>query len=103
MDIRQRFGTRVRYLRSQRHWTQETVAERAGLTPKYLGRIERGEVYPSLRVLEQLAKAFDMPVHELVRLPEANSHSRETLHSQLSASDLKQVRTALAMLLRLLD
>jgi transcriptional regulator with XRE-family HTH domain len=49
---------------------QEQPAERAGLTPKYICRIERAEVSPSLRVLQQLAGAFELRLDRLFRVPE---------------------------------
>lgn len=98
MDIRRRFGARIRYLRTHQHWTQEQLAEHANLAPKYVGRIERGEVCPSLRVLEQLANAFEVQVHQLVRMPDGGTPSLESLSTQLSSMQLKQIRSVLALL-----
>lgn len=36
------FGSTVRRLRSNRGWTQERLAEAAGLTTTYVGQVERG-------------------------------------------------------------
>jgi XRE family transcriptional regulator, regulator of sulfur utilization len=103
MDIRRRFGTRIRYLRTQHHWTQEQLAEHASLAPKYVGRIERGEVCPSIRVLEQLANGFEVPVHQLVRMPDGATPSPESLTTELSSMQLKQIRSVLALLQRLFN
>lgn len=47
-------------LRRRRHdqkMTQEELAERAGLSARYLGSIERGDVAASVTVLGQIADA----------------------------------------------
>jgi hypothetical protein len=59
-------------------------------------------VCPSLRVLEQLAGAFELPIHDLVRFPEPGSYSRESVHYELSAAELEILRKALLILQRLL-
>jgi len=98
-DIRRRLARRVRYLRSQRRWTQEALAERAALTGKYIGQIERGEVYPSLRVLEQLARAVGVPLHELLDWSdEHHGTTPERLYARLSSQEVNQIRGALTVL-----
>jgi Helix-turn-helix domain len=42
-DIRSRFGSRIRQLRAGKGWSQEELADRAGLHRTYIGSIERGE------------------------------------------------------------
>ena len=48
-------------LRRKRHdlqMTQEELAERAGLSARYVGAIERGDVSASVTVLGQIAEAL---------------------------------------------
>ncbi|HXM64515.1 MAG TPA: helix-turn-helix transcriptional regulator, partial [Terriglobales bacterium] len=40
--------------------SRELVAEKADINVNYLGEIERGEKWPSLEIIEQLAKALSV-------------------------------------------
>jgi transcriptional regulator with XRE-family HTH domain len=42
-NFRKRFGDRIRALRNDRGWSQEELADRAGLHRTYIGSVERGE------------------------------------------------------------
>jgi transcriptional regulator with XRE-family HTH domain len=55
---RVRVGKTIRQLRSAKGWTQEELAEKAGLHPTYIGGIERGERNVSLDNLIKLARAL---------------------------------------------
>jgi transcriptional regulator with XRE-family HTH domain len=60
------FGTAVRQLRSDRRWTQERLAEAAGLTTTYVGQVERGDKVPSLTVVLKLARGLAVPPSTLL-------------------------------------
>lgn len=63
-----RVGARLRWLRTHAQLSQEEVAERAGITPDFVGRIERGEKLPALDTLHAIAKrAFRVPIEECLR------------------------------------
>jgi transcriptional regulator with XRE-family HTH domain len=55
MDARQQLGQRLRHLRRVRGYTQEQLAERIDISPKYLSSIERGAENPTLDLLGRLA------------------------------------------------
>nr|WP_321510271.1 helix-turn-helix transcriptional regulator [uncultured Hyphomonas sp.] len=67
MDIRKKFGKRLRALREERGWSQEEFADRAGLHRTYVSAVERGVRNPTLSVLERLAKALGVSMTELVQ------------------------------------
>ncbi|GAH92551.1 unnamed protein product, partial [marine sediment metagenome] len=46
--------------------TLKEVAARSGVSPSHLGRIERGERFPSAPVLRKLAKALELNESELL-------------------------------------
>ena len=62
----QRLGNRVRLLRAQRQWSQEVLAELAGLHRNYLGHVERGELNVSFRNVYKLATAFEMSISQFL-------------------------------------
>ncbi len=65
MDMKQIFGQNVRRIRQIRGYSQEELAERAGLHRTYVGSVERGERNVSLYNIVTLARALDVPVSDL--------------------------------------
>ena len=61
------FGKRVRELRTERNWTQEELAEAAGMNWLQVGHIERGASDPKLSTIVKLAKAFRIHPADLLR------------------------------------
>lgn len=52
------FGQRVRELRKERGYSQEHLADIAGLDRSYMGHIERGEKNITLLKIHQISKAL---------------------------------------------
>jgi transcriptional regulator with XRE-family HTH domain len=69
MDLKRAMAINLRRVRYAKELTQEELADRAGLSARYLGSIERGAVSPSVTVLGQLAKALRVDPCELIRIP----------------------------------
>jgi transcriptional regulator with XRE-family HTH domain len=61
------FGERVRELRHAKRWTQERLAEEAGLNSVQISHIERGANEPKLTTIIRLGRAFGMTASELLR------------------------------------
>jgi len=57
---------KLRVLRAERALTIEQAAARAGVTPETVSDAERGRRHPYLPTLRKLAKAYDVPVEELL-------------------------------------
>lgn len=66
-DILERFGQRVRELRSAQQYSQETFAHKVGLDRTYIGGIERGERNVALRNIEKIAVTLGISVSELTK------------------------------------
>ena len=54
------FGQLVRKYRKEKNMSQEQLALLCNMDRSYLGRIERGEVNPTLEKIYELAIALDM-------------------------------------------
>lgn len=66
--IHRQLSNRIQALRMKRGWSQEVLAELAGVHRNYIGHVERIEVNAGLTNLEKIAVAFDMPLHELLNM-----------------------------------
>jgi transcriptional regulator with XRE-family HTH domain len=60
--VRRSFGKRVRELRKQKGYSQEELADKAGLHRTYIGSIERGEQNVSIDNIDKIAKALKTPI-----------------------------------------
>jgi transcriptional regulator with XRE-family HTH domain len=64
-SIKSRFGSALRRLRDERGYSQEELAERAGLHRNYVGGVERGERNVALENIVKLAKALSVSPKDL--------------------------------------
>lgn len=64
-DVRERFGSAVKFRREELGLTQEDLADRAGIHRTYLSDVERGSRNLSLVNIERLAAALAMPLSQL--------------------------------------
>jgi transcriptional regulator with XRE-family HTH domain len=66
-DLSQILAVRLRQIRHERAWTQEELADRVGLSVRYIGQIERCQASPTVSVLGRLADALHVEPGELLR------------------------------------
>ncbi|MBI4824156.1 MAG: helix-turn-helix transcriptional regulator [Nitrospirae bacterium] len=92
-NIQKELGKTIRTLRKIKALTQEELGEKAGLSYKFIGEIERGEVNPSLNSLAGIAKALNVAVRDL--FPQ-----KADILSRISPSDLKTIKKSLKLLSR---
>jgi len=67
-DLQEIMGRVIRRERQDRHLTIKDLGDKAGLSEIYVGEIERGQKYPSAKVLESLANALDLDIADLLEL-----------------------------------
>jgi transcriptional regulator with XRE-family HTH domain len=67
LAYRRTVGQQIRAYRKGAGLTQEKLAEKASLSYKYVGEVERGVVNVSLDSLMRVAKALKLKVADLVR------------------------------------
>ena len=60
MDLKEIMARNLRQIRHDKKLTQEELADRAGLSMRYVGAIERGDVSASVTVLGQIAVALEI-------------------------------------------
>ena len=81
-------GRRIRKLRLLRDLTQEQLAEKASLSGKYIGEIERGTANVTIEAIENIATALE------VDLPALFEISHEVDRKQLVAEIYKHLDKA---------
>ncbi len=94
-DLRGQVGARLKQLRQAQRLTQEQLAERAGLSHKIIGQVERGRGNPTLTTLGALSDALGVSLADLLGLQTDRPH--------LSSRQASQVRDALASLETLVE
>jgi transcriptional regulator with XRE-family HTH domain len=67
MDLKEVMARNLRQARHDKKLTQEDLAARAGLSMRYVGAIERGDVSASVTVLGQIADALGIEPGELLK------------------------------------
>lgn len=64
-ETRLELGAGIREWRRRRNMTQEALAAAAKVHPNSLGRVERGKVNPTLKVLWKIATKLNITVAQL--------------------------------------
>lgn len=73
MDLKDALAVNLRRLRHERGLTQEDLAERAGISSRYVGAIERADVSASVTVLGQIAAALSVEPGDLLKAVQSSS------------------------------
>ncbi|HOK55955.1 MAG TPA: helix-turn-helix transcriptional regulator [bacterium] len=61
-DFYKKIGRKIREVRKSKKITQEELAYRIGVTPNFIGLIERGKKRPSIETLRKISDALEVPV-----------------------------------------
>jgi transcriptional regulator with XRE-family HTH domain len=67
MDIKHRFGIRIKDLRNKKGISQEKLAEISDLHRTYISSIELGKRNVALENIEKLATALDCSIEDLFK------------------------------------
>lgn len=65
MNIKEKFGRKIKELRKEKNISQEKLANLAEIDRTYLPTIEKGERNVSIEVVEKLAKALGVKIKDL--------------------------------------
>ena len=66
MEIKKKFGEKVKFLRIEKGWSQEKLALNADLDRTYIPSIEAGKRNVSITVIEKIVMALDVEIFELL-------------------------------------
>ncbi|MCE7886669.1 MAG: XRE family transcriptional regulator [Alphaproteobacteria bacterium PRO2] len=67
MAVYDKLATRIRTLRNKRKWSQEELADRAGLHRTYISHLEGGKRQISVETLCKIAKGLNITSSELMK------------------------------------
>ena len=67
MNISEKFGKKVKELRTKHKMSQAGLAKKIGVHSTYISQIERGIQNVSLNGIERLAKVFGVPTDLLLK------------------------------------
>lgn len=70
------FGDSLRVLRKARDLSQEKLANKSDLWLSIVGRIERGEIDPTLSTLKMLAEALEISLSDLLAFDKMNVNKK---------------------------
>lgn len=89
---KQSMGEIIKAWRKKRKFTQESFAEKCGISKRYLVSIEKGNVNPSYDVLYAIIRALDISADELFYsdLPESDKRTKMLLIQFQNCSDENQ-------------
>lgn len=69
MDLKEVMAVNLRRIRHDKKMTQEELADRAGLSARYIGAIERANKSASVTVLGRIAEALGVEAAVLIERP----------------------------------
>jgi transcriptional regulator with XRE-family HTH domain len=95
------FGRKVRAVREAVPMSREQAAEKSGITPNYLGEVERGEKWPSLEIICAIAVALSVSPQILFDFDAAETDPAiltQKLHRVLDHRTTEQQQQALRVL-----
>jgi transcriptional regulator with XRE-family HTH domain len=58
-------GERLRALREQKNLSQSQIEKRTALQRSYISRLETGHIVPSVKTLEKMSRALEVPLYRL--------------------------------------
>ena len=90
-EIKSTLGKNIKLVRTNRHYSQALLAEKANISITFLSNIERGLKYPKPAVLAQIAENLGVEVFELFK-----TNSQLTIVPIIVNTDTKKLITRLS-------
>ena len=104
MDTKQMIGARIAEIRNRKGITQEQLAGKMGISPKYLSSIERGKENPTLNTLINLSVSLDVDLSDMFSFVEIQDpvKRKSLVAALLNEADNKQLEIAYKFLYSLM-
>ena len=83
VSLREIFAKNLRDKRRKCGFSQEKLAEKAGISTQYLAMMEIARKFPTSEVLERLAGAMDIKVYELFLIDHSPREELELLRQNI--------------------
>ena len=84
-DIRKVLASNMKYYRKMLGISQAKLAEKANITDNYIALVETGKRFPSVKMLEQIAKALEKDTLELFSPKQDNLSRNRSLKTKILA------------------
>lgn len=93
-------GARIKKIRTGKGITQEQLAEKIDINPKYLSSIERGKENPTLDILIKIARSLDVNLDDIFKLVQIEDPAKrkDLTISLLDEADSEQLKLAFKVL-----
>lgn len=91
-------GKRLKRLRLEKGLTQKELAAKVGLDYTYIGKIERGEQLPSLKILLKISEVLSVPVNHFFQDEALSGVSIAELKHLVNADKGEELLRALKLL-----
>jgi len=101
MSTKELIGVRLKRLRQRRKLSQEALAEKVGISSKYVSSIERGKENPTLDIMIKLAHTLGVEMEELFAISHEESNPkklRELINRLLKEADGEKMRMIVKLL-----
>jgi transcriptional regulator with XRE-family HTH domain len=84
-DMRRVLASNMKYYRKILGISQAKLAEKANITDNYIALVETGKRFPSVKMLEQIAKALERDTLELFSPKQDNLSRNRALKTKILA------------------
>ena len=81
--VREIFAENLKKNRRKCGYTQEKLAEKAEVSTHYISMIEMARNFPKSEIIERLANALNIEVHELFVIPRSHSDEIDEFHQSI--------------------
>ena len=90
---KEQIGIRISNARKVMGLTQAELAERIGVSEKYLSRIENGNQVPSITIVARICEVLQISADKLLSLPQStySSNEIENAITDFSTEEKKQI------------